>query len=443
MSVLKECLLFYPTESLPPLMRDFIYCVMHATQANDALVGPVVLSVASAAVQGVADILTPFGTDMPTSLFTGVVALSGDRKSTVLKLACRGMEEFERGMEGYLDPEMSFRHWGSHPFLLEEATEKGVVDVYAKGAKSLFYALDEGGMLTRNLDVPALCKRFDAAPIRHLSRTRGLTYVADTRGALCMLVQDLTFSRMMKGDKGAYLIESGLLPRMLMSFASMPLSVPPPPCSMDAHNHEFHERIKVLMRDYKEIFMHGKSRSKLYLAADAEQLWKKALEEWEMLLRDGMWHSIRPFVRRAGEQALRLAGVLQWFTAPQEMIECKSMQAAIDIVQWHLLQARAGFGKLPQEALQQELAQALYDYLMRRAVKYNATATPRNTLIRSAPVSLRKADQLDLALDQLELEGKVGFYPMNTRKNVILTAASIAAMNPKNTTIANNLSDKF
>ena len=438
MSVLKEGQLLYPTESLPSMMRDFVYCVMHATQANDALVGPVAVSVASAAVQGVADVLSPFGTDMPTSLFTGVVALSGDRKSTVLKLACRGMEEFERGMEGY-DPEMSFRHWGSHPFLLEEATEKGVVDVYAKGAKSLFYALDEGSMLTRNLDVPALCKRYDGADIRDLNRTRGFTYVADTRGALCMLVQDLTFSRMMKGDRGAYLIESGLLPRMLMSFASMPLSVPPPPCSMNTYNHEFHERIKALMRDYKELFMHGKPRSKMRLVADAEQLWKQALEEWEMLLRDSMWQSIRPFVRRAGEQALRLAGVLQWFTAPQEMIERTSMETAIDIVQWHLVQARAGFGKLPQEALQQELARTLYDYLMRRAVKYNATATPRNTLIRGAPLSLRKADQLDLALDQLELEGKVGFYPMNTRKNVVLTAASIANMNPKNTPIANNL----
>lgn len=434
MSVLKEGQLFYPTESLPPMMRDFVYCVMHATHANDALVGPVVVSVASAAVQGVADVLTPFGTDMPTSLFTGVVALSGDRKSTVLKLACRGMEEFERGMEGYPDPEMSFRDWGSHPFLLEEATEKGVVDVYAKGAKSLFYALDEGIILTRNLVVPSLCKRYDGADIRDLNRTRGFTYVADTRGALCMLVQDLTFSRMMKGDKGAYLIESGLLPRMLMSFASRPLSVPPPPCSMNTYNHEFHERIKALMRDYKELFTYGKPRSKMRLVADAEQLWKQALEEWEMLLKDGVWNSIRPFVRRAGEQALRLAGVLQWFTAPQEMIERTSMETAIDIVQWHLVQARTGFGKLPQEALQQELARALYDYLMRRAVKYNATATPRNTLIRSAPLSLRKADQLDLALDQLELEGKVGFYPMNSRKNVVLTAASIAVMNPKNLT---------
>lgn len=177
--------------------------------------------------------------------------------------------------------------------------------------------------------------------------------------------------------------------------------------------------------------MQGLPRDKMCLAADAEHLWKQALGEWEALLQDGMWQSIRPFVRRAGEQALRMAGVLQWFTAPQEMIEHKSMETAIDVVHWHLLQARTGFGKLPQEALQQELARTLYDYLMRRAVKYNATATPRNTLIRGAPLSLRKADQLDMALDQLELEGKVGFYPMNTRKNVVLTAASIAAMNPK------------
>lgn len=425
MSVLKQGQLCYPTESLPEMMRDFAYCVMHATQASDALVGPVVVSVASAAVQGVADVLTPFGTEMPTSLFTGVVALSGDRKSTVLKLACRGFEEFEKGMEGYSDPDINFRDWGAHPFLLEEATEKGVVDVYAKGAKSLFYALDEGSVLARNLDVPALCKRYDAAPIRHLNRTRGLIYVPDTRGALCMLVQDLTFSRMMKGEKGDYWTESGFLPRMLMSFASTTLALSPERCSMNIHDHEFHDRIRTLMRDYKGIFTHAKSRSKMQIAPDAEQLWKLALEEWEGLLHDSMWNSIRPFVRRAGEQALRLAAVLQWFTTPQEMIERNSVEAAINIVSWHLEQAKTAFGKLPQEALQQELAQVLYDYLMRRSVKYNINSIPRATLMRSAPISLRKVHNLDSALDQLELEGKVGFYPANTRKNIVLTSNAI------------------
>lgn len=425
MSVLKQGQLCYPTESLPEMMRDFAYCVMHATQASDALVGPVVVSVASAAVQGVADVLTPFGTEMPTSLFTGVVALSGDRKSTVLKLACRGFEEFEQGMEGYSDPDINFRDWGAHPFLLEEATEKGVVDVYANGAKSLFYALDEGGMLTRNLDVPALCKRYDAAPIRHLNRTRGLTYVPDTRGSLCMLVQDLTFSRMMKGDKGDYWIESGFLPRMLMSFASTTLALSPERCSMNIHDHEFHDRIRALMREYKRIFINEEKRSKMQLSDAAEELWRQAIVEWEELLQDSIWESIRPFVRRAGEQALRLAGVLQWFTAQKNLIDRKTLELAIDIVQWHLEQAKKAFGKISHEMLQLQLAQSLHDYLIRRAIKYNVNSISRTTLMRSAPMCLRKAYNLDSALDQLELDGKIRFYPPQSRKNISLISSAL------------------
>lgn len=43
------------------------------------------------------------------------------------------------------------------PFLLEEATEQGVVDLFRSGAKSLFYALDEGALLfDKRLDVAAL-----------------------------------------------------------------------------------------------------------------------------------------------------------------------------------------------------------------------------------------------------------------------------------------------
>jgi ABC-type uncharacterized transport system permease subunit len=57
---------------------------------------------------------------------------------------------------------------GGHQFLLEEATEKGVIDIFKEGAKSVFYSLDEGALLFKNLDIPNLCKRFNGDTIRNV-----------------------------------------------------------------------------------------------------------------------------------------------------------------------------------------------------------------------------------------------------------------------------------
>ena len=87
----------YPTMSLPPMLQDFAARVVNATQSTYEMVVPVMLAGMSAAVQGVADVKTPYGDVMPVSLFTCVIARSGDRKSSVLKKVMEGFEDFERG----------------------------------------------------------------------------------------------------------------------------------------------------------------------------------------------------------------------------------------------------------------------------------------------------------------------------------------------------------
>lgn len=193
----------YPVDCLPLELGHAVYAVMADTKAPAALVAPIILSATAAAVQGVADVQAPYSDSenrMPTSMFFGVIARSGDRKTSALKQVTGPFEEFEQGL---LDTDLDCTAAASHHFLLEEATEKGVVDLYRAGAKSLFYALDEGALLFKRLDVPALCKRFDGSTVRHTSRTDGTFFLKDTRASVCMLTQDVTFDRIMKrkGDE--------------------------------------------------------------------------------------------------------------------------------------------------------------------------------------------------------------------------------------------------
>lgn len=410
----------YPVYHLPDEIRDFVYCVRDATQAKEALIGPIVLATMAAAVQGVVEISTPFHTVMPTSLFVCATAVSGDRKSTVVKQACYGFEDFERRVQGRSMKGSNYTELGAHPFILEDATESGIVDLYANGAQSLYHVMDEGAILMKHLDIPTLCKQFDGAPLR-VMRKHCATLVHDTRTSLCMTIQDRIFDQMMSGKKGPVMVESGLMPRMLMSFTSnMPNGF------VKAHNvrnpreHSFHQRTKGLMHDYSEKLQSSSPKDKISLSPEAEQIWRNSLDSWNSRLEtDEKWKSIQPFVKRAGEHALRVAAVLQWFTAPQAFIGCSLMQAAVNLVDWHLGQAEIGFSAPSQEDVQVQLGEELYAYLLRKA-KVGQTCIARNTLIRCAPANLRKADKLDLAIDQLYLEDKIGFMPAGSRKYVVM-----------------------
>ena len=418
----------YPLQFLPIGIQGFVRSVAASTQASEALVAPVVLAAVAAAVQGVVDVKTPYGATMPTSLFFGVIARSGDRKSSVLKQVSTAFDEFEQGLlreSEHKTNDINSTQLQSHPFLLEEASESGVVDLFRQGAKSVFYALDEGALLLRRLDIPALCKRFDGATIRHISRKEGSIVLADRRASVCMLIQDVTFNRFMK-KKGELLIESGLLPRMLMSFATKRSSIdaqylPSREQLVNPQNHFFHDRVRSLLKEYINLLRDPRlKRMHLILSPSAENSWKCFVQAMEMmLLQTETWEDVRAFVRRAGEHVLRLAAVLQWFTSPQLYVDKWAVDAAISIVKWHLNEAKMAFGAPPLEVQAQQLSQKLYGYMLRKAQRTGQICISRNDLIRNAPTDLRNSDRLDIAIQQLSQFGCITVFLQKTRNSLL------------------------
>ena len=96
------------------------------------------------------------------------------------------------------------------------------------------------------------------------------------------------------------------------------------------------------------------------------------------------------------------------------------MRSALKLVDWHLEQALIGFGSPSEEALQIRLGNELYAYMLRKSRVNGQGAFMRVDLLRKGPANLRKAADLDLAIDQLLLENKLVPAVPGTRKQLIL-----------------------
>lgn len=403
----------YPVHVLPAMLRDFADRVVAATQSSYEMVVPVMLAGMSAAVQGVADVKTPYGEIMPTSLFSFVIAKSGDRKSSILKKVMKGFEDFERGkISEHVFPGWENQELIHHQFLIEDATSKGVIDIFKEGASSLFYALDEAALIFNKLDMPYFCKRFDGSAINEVSRTQGAIRLLDRRIALCMLTQDVTFERFFS-KKGDLLVESGLMPRMLISQASAYTGIhrwnPLPANEENLERHGFHQRVRDLMRKYaRELENTEISREVVYFDQSACELWEQYIQNVDFVLNHhGEWEEIRAFMRRSGELVIRIAAVLQYFTEPGDKIQPWSVQSSIEMVRWHLHEAKRIFGEEALEVKIKKDVDLLFKYILARCQRTEKKYIAKGELLRYGPKSLRKSDVLDIAIQNLCSMGKL------------------------------------
>ena len=433
----------YPTACLGELGADFAQCVANNAQAKYELVGPVILSAMSSAVHAVLDIQTPMHSIMPSSLNVCVVAGSGMRKSTVTGRAFHGFKDFEdryARIAPELDPSeerVTYSDLGSHPYILEDASEPGIVDHFANGAKAAAIVMDEGGMLQARLDNQRMCKRFDGADLRVI-RHRRTVLLRNTRTTFCMTVQDEVMDNLLKGKQGQMMVGSGAIPRMLISYATKA----PAFFNLGAgersnpFEHPFHDRVRELMTDYKDVLQGYADREQVTLSLQAQECLRHAVSVWKSLpLGDERWKGMDAFVHRAGEQAMRVAAVLQCFNDPLPTVQGVTMEAAVTLVDWHLEQALIGFGEPSEDQLQLELGAELYRYILKRVRSEDKTVFDRSELLRCGPKKLRNRVMLDRAIDQILLEDKMGAFPSGTRKQLVLNVTPNPR--PKTSTFAN------
>ena len=404
----------YPTAYLPEMLQDYAKRVVESTQSTYEMVVPVMLSAMSAAVQGTADVRTPYGEVIPSSIFSFVIAKSGARKSSVLRKVSQGFDDFQRGKL----PVNSMPGWEeqgylrTHPYLLKDATNKGITDIFREGAYSFFYAFDEAGIILNKLDMSNLCDRFDGSTISEVSRKEGSIILHDRRVAMCMLTQDAMFEKF-RNKKGHLLYQSGFMPRVLFSQALQDINFIDDNVSFQPfEDHNFNNRIKELMRGYaKSLDRSFQDRYQINFSNNATELWRKYKLHFRNLIQaETCGVDFADFLNRAGELICRVAAVLQYFVQPKQDVQIEAVQAAAHIVEWHLSEASRIFGEQSEEVRVEKEVVSLYNYIVKKLKNTKSTVVLKSELLRVGPLGTRNAENLEFALSKLQEMGRIFIF---------------------------------
>lgn len=365
----------YPLGSLPEVVRNFVEQVAYQTQSAPSHAATAALSAMASAVQGHLDVQHPYGEISPTSLYTWIVARSGERKSAIARLVNWAIEDYESaGMDSRPDhPDLGVgvgqeATTPPHQFWFEDATVPSILEAMSEGAKSIYCSTDEGGVLLRFLDMANYCKWWDGATIRHNRKNKPPVLLTGRRVSLCVQIQDAVFERFLQKNRER-LLESGLLartlfirPESLQGMRSYSWEAPP----RDAMNsHPFNQRMKELLR--QDTYRQGKASYTATLDPAAVQIWRNFCYNVESCLGHGGYFSDVPmFANRASHIAVRLAAVLQFFNNQTTVISATAMDTACQIAWWHLEEAKSSFGTPPESHQIMLTTQKLIDWLHRR-----------------------------------------------------------------------------
>lgn len=147
----------FPISALPLMMREAAVDIQKGTKAPPAMAAASVLAASSFAVQNHFDVAFKGGTRCPLSLMIMTIAASGERKSSVDRLALIGVHDYQKqkhreyekrekeileAKKAGLDPSPSLPEPSA---ILANATLQGIYRSFHEGQPSLALFSDEGG----------------------------------------------------------------------------------------------------------------------------------------------------------------------------------------------------------------------------------------------------------------------------------------------------------
>ncbi|MNQ26124.1 hypothetical protein D3C85_393520 [compost metagenome] len=363
----------YPTESLPPIMRDAVRAIAQHVDAPEVLAGQCVIAAAAYLAQtrvNAPHLHNPDG--MPCSLFQLALADSGDRKSECYRLAFKTIEETERAArDEYASAVAEFRRMQaglsgkdlqkfkeqtelpSDPrTLYTDATYERIAGDFVNGMPSAMWATDEGGRIlgghsmksdTITATLGGLVKLFDSGKAerdRVGEFGNGIGY--DRRFSVHMLAQEITVRQALNDP---LLLGQGFLARFVL--AAAPSRAGKRTLTLERmkdsayHNpalQRFWERCKEIARMESFADQDGAVKPPVIaMEHDALLVWLEFYNrvEIEQGSLGEFGGPLKPFASRSGELARRVAAVFALFEGERE-ISTQTMIAACEIVEHSL-----------------------------------------------------------------------------------------------------------
>ncbi|MGG4606319.1 YfjI family protein [Paenalcaligenes sp. Me131] len=450
-------------QALPSDLNQTIYAVYNNVQSPLPLITTSVLSTLSSTAQGYFGVETMYGTTQPVSLFTLVVAESGERKTSTDKLIASSLLEHEKnmlsfGIEKASDQEVESLVWEKLRKHLIQQLEKSIIQDdqdqidKLRGALSthqkqkpgaikstrsilsdvtpaaLFQSLagdgraitlhssDAGNLLTRtNMDFISNSNQlWDGDNVTILRKT-GDTFITNGRLTLSLMIQPAVLKRI-SDKKGDLLRLSGYLSRMLVT---APESTQGQRFSHalsdldEIHLKQFQKRIKQLSMESMH-YQANQSKVILNFNPEARHHLTTLYNEVEPQLNKFGWLSdIRDAGSKILNNATRIAALLHAYQhgAANTEIDAKTAMAACKLARYYLLEFAAIFGEKTVYQLGQEYGELLLNWIYRNPYYCFPQTVTRAHILQYGPNRLRKKEKLELALHYLAAQGTIAYFP--------------------------------
>ena len=441
----------FPFEALPPILRGAVAEVSTRMSAPVALVTGSALAAASIACQDVVDVERPGGIGRgPVSLFVMTIAASGERKTSVDRLFFDPIVALERRRQAAYETERQvfegdMAAWNAKGqglrTKLRDSVQRGratadvevliaehqrMKPVAPRDARILFNDVTPGALLQRLAhgsgsgalhtneagslvggrgfsDIPALCSMWDGQDLK-VDRLENASsfWLPNPRLTCSLMIQPGWFVKFcQRHDEVAR--SSGLLARMLLS---------QPPSTMGGrYLHLYRESRRQNLDMYNERIADlltkqrpDRERKAMPFNADAAELWTNAYNAIENNLRPGnVWCEIPDYASKAPENIARLAAIFNLLGGDSTHITRESVQRAIHLMGWYLVQFDLFFGRTRHLHDDNENGQTLLRWLLswsRQHALSNFITT--RDLSRYGPSALRRRGAWEPAVQWLQ-----------------------------------------
>jgi putative DNA primase/helicase len=469
----------YPTDALPPLLRDAIVEAQAFVQSPAALVACSALSALSLAAQGLADVRRDHQLVGPVSLYLLAVAESGERKTTCDRIFGAPLRDWERDRAAACAPAVA-----AHEAAVASAEAKraGLLEAIKRKRRDMQDTTEEDAALEElsiHAPVPVAVPRLlyaDATPeaLSHalatgwpsaavLSAEAGAVFGAhgmgyetilrnlallnvfwdggeiavDRRSKSSFQLRDrrLTFGVMVQPEAWrGFMARAGALPRGTGFIARFLIAWPastqgqrlyrPAPAETPAVD-RFNRRIKELL-DMPLITdaNGGLVPMVLGLSPSAHAEWVRAHDTIERELGGaGSYAPIRDVAAKAAENIARLAALLHLLEhGPQGAISRDCVDTATRLVLWHLQEAHRLLGDL--DAPPALSAAIRFDaWLCSEAQRTGDGRIPTTRVYRYGPGCVRDNKDLKDALALLAEHGRARLEEDGRRRFVAVNPA--------------------
>lgn len=181
----------------------------------------------------------------------------------------------------------------------------------------------------------------------------------------------------------------------------------------EAYLKAFHDRLEAILN---ESVHHQANQSRATLTFDPE-----ARHHLDRLYRDveyqlgksGGFSDVRDAGSKILNNATRIAALLHMyqFGIGTLVINAETTKAACELAYFYLLEFACVFGEKTVEQIGQEYGELLLDWIYKNRYDYDKCSLTRTYILQYGPNSLRKKEKLELAIEYLEYQEFIDYYP--------------------------------